>query len=304
MGSDPNADTRPETVRRFTKALLADLQALEAMLEQGMIESGVRRIGCEQEMFLVDQSWRPAPVSVDVLGRLSHDAFTTELALFNLEMNIEPRLLAGTCFSDLEARITELLGLADEAARGVGARVVLSGILPTLAKSDLSLDNITPRPRYYALNEALTRMRGGAYRLRIEGMDELHVEHDSVMLEACNTSCQVHLQVDADEFARLYNVAQLVVAPVLAAAVNSPLLFGRRLWAETRIALFQQSLDTRSSSVHLRDLAPRVRFGDGWIKRSVTELFQEDIAQFRVLMTQDVDEDPFALLDQGQVPRL
>ncbi len=304
MVQDLVSEQDSESIRSFTKALLTDLRALEKMLEDGMIESGVRRFGCEQEMFLVDRAWRPAPVGPEVLGLLDHENFTPELARFNLEMNIEPMLLEGRCFSALQVRIEELLGMVRDAAREVGAEVVLSGILPTLSKSDLSLDNITPKARYYALNEALTKMRGGAYRLRIEGRDELHLEHDSVMLEACNTSCQVHLQVDADEFADMYNLSQAVIGPVVAAAVNSPLLFGKRLWAETRIALFQQSLDTRSTAVHLRELSPRVRFGERWVEKSVTELFQSDIANFRVLLAQDCEEDPFEQLEAGCIPKL
>jgi len=298
------AVTSDSSVRVFTKALLKDLQALERMLKEGLIESGVRRFGCEQEMFLVDQAWRPSPVAMEVLDRLDGEAFTTELARFNLEMNVEPMMLGGGCLSALQVNIEELLDMVREAASGVGADVVLAGILPTLGKSDLTLDNITPMPRYYALNERLTRMRGGAYRLQLEGHDELQIEHDSVMLEACNSSCQVHLQVDAAEFAAMYNVAQAMTGPVLAAAVNSPVLFGKRLWAETRIALFRQSVDTRSTSVHLREFSSRVRFGDRWVKESVTELFEEDIAQFRVLLALETVEDPFEQLAAGDIPRL
>ncbi len=304
MGQDLVPERGSEAIRSFTKALLTDLRALEKMLADGMIESGVRRFGCEQEIFLVDHAWRPAPVALQILDLLDEDNFTTELAQFNLEMNIEPMMLEGGCFSGLQARIEELLGLVRTAAQEVGAEVVLSGILPTLTKSDLTLDNITPKARYYALNEALTKMRGGDYRLQIEGRDELQVEHDSVMLEACNTSCQVHLQVDAGDFAAMYNMSQAVMGPVVAAAVNSPLLFGKRLWAETRIALFQQSLDTRSTTVHLREFSPRVRFGERWVKDSVTELFQEDIANFRVLLAEDFGEDPFGQLEAGTVPKL
>jgi CBS domain-containing protein len=292
------------SVRVFTKALLKDLQALGRMLKEDLIESGVRRFGCEQEMFLVDQAWRPAPVAMEVLDRLEGEAFTTELARFNLEMNIAPMMLDGGCFSALQVNVEELLNTVRDAAGDVGADVVLAGILPTLSKSDLTLDNITPMPRYYALNERLTRLRGGAYRLQIEGHDELQIEHDSVMLEACNCSCQVHLQVDAAEFAAMYNVSQAMTGPVLAAAVNSPILFGKRLWAETRIALFRQAVDTRSTSVHLREFSSRVRFGDRWVKESVTELFEEDIAQFRVLLAQEAVEDPFEQLAVGDIPRL
>lgn len=292
-------------IRAFTKAILRDLKALEEMLSRGMIESGIRRFGVEQEFFLVDRGRRPANAALDVLKHLPAGTFTTELALFNLEANLQPKLLRGRCFSAMQVEIEELIDQARAAAKQEGADVVLCGILPTLGKSDLSMDSITPMPRYYALNDALNRIRGGAaYRLHIEGTDEVFVEHDSVMLEACNTSYQVHLQVSADEFPHFYNVAQLVTPPVLAACVNSPLLFGKRLWNETRIALFEQSMDTRSATFHLRQTSTRVRFGERWVKNSVTELFQDDIARFRVLLTGEVTEDPFEVLGQGGVPRL
>jgi CBS domain-containing protein/gamma-glutamylcysteine synthetase len=305
MGQDiTGATTTPEQTRAFSKALLRDLRALERMLSEERIESGVRRIGAEQEMFLVNEGWRPAPGALEVLEKLD-GPFATELALFNLEANVEPRLLEGRCFRDLEERLKELVAEVREAAAEVGDHVVLTGILPTLSKSDVSLDNLTPINRYKALDDALSAMRNGApYKLRIEGADELYIEHDSVMLESCNTSFQVHLQIDPEDFAETYNVAQLITAPVMAAAVNSPVLFGKHLWHETRIALFQQSIDTRSGSVHMRDLAPRVRFGESWIKKSVSELFQEDIARFRVLLTSEIDEDPLAVLDAGGTPHL
>lgn len=302
---DVSPDLDPQSIRAFTRAILRDLQALERMLGEGMFESDVRRCGAEQELFLVNRGWRPAPVSQEVLGHLPDDGpFTTELARFNLEINLDPLVLEGPVFSTLEKRLRERIAQVREAAHQEDAEVILTGILPTLSKSDLSLDNITPIPRYYALNEALTRMRGGEYRLRIEGTDELNLKHDSVMLEACNTSAQFHLQVTADEFVDFYNLSQVATAPVLAASANSPLLFGRRLWAETRIALFQQSLDTRSATLHLREVSPRVRFGEKWVTESVVELFQEDIARFRVLLATQVEEDPFEVLDRGGVPKL
>lgn len=298
------ASSSAEATRRFTRALLRDLQALERMVERNMFEAGVRRMGIEQEMFFVNRGWHPAPVALEVLAQLD-GPFTTELALFNFEANVEPLVLEGPCFTALERRIDELLAEVRRAALTVGAEVILTGILPTLTKSDMSLDNITPRARYYALNHALSHSDGGEpRRLRIEGADELFIQHDSVMLEACNTSCQVHLQVEPSEFAKMYNAAQLVAGPVLAAAVNSPVLFGKQLWSETRIALFQQAVDTRKGMVHLRDLSPRVRFGDRWVEESVTELFEEDIAHFRVLLTRDVEEDPIQVLRDGGIPQL
>ncbi|NNF12410.1 MAG: CBS domain-containing protein [Gemmatimonadetes bacterium] len=274
------------------------------MLRDRAFETGVRRIGAEQEMFLVNEAWRPLSAALDVLEEVQ-GPYTTELALYNLEANVEPRVLEGRCFRDMEARLDELVAHARDAAKRMGAEIALTGILPTLSKSDVTLENITPRTRYHALNEAFAKARGGEpYKLRIQGSDELYTEHQSVMLESCNTSFQVHLQVEPDEFAAIYNIAQLVTAPVMAAAVNSPILFGKLLWDETRIALFQQSIDTRRGSVHVRDLSPRVRFGEEWVSKGLMDLLQEDVTRFRVLLTRDVTEDPIALLDSGKMPTL
>src|SRR5262249_54710297 len=177
---------------------------------------------------------------------------------------------------------------------GYGA--VLTGILPTIRKSDLKMENMTPSPRYAALNAAMTALRGGDYEFYIKGIDELVLRHDSVMAEACNASFQVHFQVGAKEFATLYNMAQAVAGPVLAAATNSPMLFGRRLWAETRIALFQQAVDTRKPGDYQRESNPRVFFGNRWVKSSVLELYKEDVARFRTLVGIPADEDPLERL--------
>ena len=293
-----------EKLRHFTKKLLADLRALELLLEHGFIESELRRVGVEQELFLVDRHWRPAPISIEMLALLKDESFTTELARFNLEFNTEPMLLGGDCLSRMERQIVELYQKARHAAHQLDAEVVMVGILPSLEKSDLSLANMTPNPRYFALNDAMRRLRGSDYEFHIKGADELILRHDSVMVEACNTSFQAHFQVGPDEFVRLYNITQAVAAPVLAAACNSPLLFGKRLWRETRIALFQQSVDHRAATSHLREQLPRVSFGRHWVEESVLEIFREDIARFRVLLAAAIDEDSLAQIRRNKVPQL
>ena len=294
-----------ERLRQFTKKLLADLRAIERMLEGGAVESGVRRIGAEQELFLVGSRWGASPNNLDILADLADEGhFTTELGRFNLEFNLDPMMWGGDCLSQMEGQLQRLLAQVREAAGRHGTDVVMTGILPTLEKADLTLANMTPKPRYFALNEAMTRLRGGAYLFYLKGQDELKLSHDSVMLEAANTSFQVHFQVGPEEFAPLYNIAQAVAAPVLAAATNSPLLFGKRLWRETRIALFQQSVDTRAPTSHIREQSPRVRFGRAWVDQSVMEIFQEDVSRFRVLLAADVEEDPFQVLRAGGVPTL
>lgn len=293
-----------QELRQFTRRLLRDVQALERMLNEGVIESGVRRIGAEQELFLLDSSYRPAPLAMKMLERLEDEQFTTELALFNLEFNLKPQVFGGRCLSEMEGEVQRLFEKARQAAEAEGGQVFLTGILPTLQKSDLDLDAMTPNPRYRMLNDILGRLRGRDYEFYIKGADEFIVKHDSVMLEACNTSFQVHFQVGPEEFAKLYNIASAVSAPAMAVACNSPLLLGKRLWHETRIALLEQSIDTRPTRHHLRENNARVTFGREWVDDSVLEIFREDIARFRVLFATEPEDDPFAVLDAGGAPGL
>jgi hypothetical protein len=255
----------PEDIRVFTQKLLTDIEVLSRMIEGEVFETGLRRIGAEQEMFLVDRDGRPAPVADKVLAAIDDPHFTHELALFNMECNLDPLVLESDCLSRFEDQLVGFVDKARQAAEAQGYGVVLTGILPTLEASDLTMDNVTPEPRYRALNDAIRRRRRGPFDIRVKGFDEVILRADSVMFEASNTSFQVHFQVVPDEFARLYNVAQAVSAPVLAASTNSPLLFGKRLWRETRIALFQQSFDTRQPTSPVREQNPRVSLGRRWV---------------------------------------
>ena len=297
-------DRDNQRLRAFMRALLDDVHALERMCAEGLIESGIRRIGAEQEMFLVDRAWRPAPLALPLLERLGDERFTIELAQFNLEANLSPQVLGGGCLRAIEDELRGLLQRAREEVRSLGGEVVLTGILPTLEKAHLGLDSMTPTPRFFQLNQVMSELRGQEFQTYIKGLDELHTLHDNVMLEACNTSFQVHFQVGAEEFPRFYNLAQVVTAPVLAAAVNSPLLLQHRLWHETRVALFQQSLDSRSRAQQARGKRQRVSFGDDWIRESVLEIFREDVARFRVLLTSDLGESSMDILDRGEIPPL
>jgi CBS domain-containing protein/gamma-glutamyl:cysteine ligase YbdK (ATP-grasp superfamily) len=297
-------DAEPSVLREFTNHLMRDVRAMELMLHEDMFETGVRRIGAEQELFMVDERGEPAPVIEEVLERNTDERIVTELTKFNIEFNMDPLQYGGDCFSQMEQSTSGLIDKVRGLTREVDSEIAMTGILPTAHLSDFALDYMTPRPRYYALNDALSRLRGGPGQYQIRGIDELFVKHDSIMLEGCNTSFQTHFQVSPEEFPRYYNIAQVVAAPCLAAATNSPLLFGKRLWRETRIALFQQAVDTRSSNLYLREMSPRVHFGTDWVDESVMEIFKEDISRFRVLLTTQLDEDPLETLEQGGVPNL
>ena len=296
--------TNQKDLNNFTRHLLQDIHALEKMLDDGWFNNGQMHIGAEQEICLVDQHHKPATKAMELLKDLEPKGFTTELAKFNIEANLDPIAFKGDCFSALEKQIDDRLADLEEVAKAQNVDFVLTGILPTIRKFDLEEENITPLKRYHALIKAINKLRGKIYELRIIGLDELHIKHDSAMIESCNTSFQVHLQVTPDTFVDKYNISQVLTAPVLALATNSPMLFGKRLWSETRVALFQQSVDTRVTSDHIRDRSPRVTFGNNWLKNSIIDMYKEDIVRFRVMLMADSDEDVMELLEQGVTPKL
>lgn len=301
------ADSQEE-VQRFMKNVLKDLRALGRMLDEGdWFETDPIRIGAEQELCLVDQQAKAWPHNMEVLEKLQateNGSFTTEFAKFNLEINMAPLEFRGDCLSRMEQNLQDDVNQVRSVAEELGGEILLTGILPTIRKVDVDLENLTPLQRYRALCEAITKLRGKGSELRIQGMDELLMKVDSPLLEACNTGFQVHLQVGPDEFVPKYNIAQLVTAPVLAATVGSPILFGKRLWSETRIALFQQSVDTRTAGDHLRESSPRVTFGNEWVEESILEIFQEDAARYRVMLSSEMSEDVEKMLDEGTPPEL
>lgn len=294
-------------LQAFVRRLLNDVRALEHMLDNDWFESDIVRIGAEQEMCLVEnKTFKPAKVNMEVMKKMKkYKWLDTELAQFNLETNLTPYEFKGNALRQLENENLGYLKIIRETVKEMGAQVVLTGILPTLRKFDLDLDNLTPNPRYRGLMEAIHgQLLGNAFEVNLSGIDELHIRHDSPLLEACNTSFQVHLQVAPKDFICLYNIAQAITAPVMAISANSPIVFGKRLWHETRIALFQQALDTRTSHDHLRERSPRVNFGNGWLDRSLLEIYREDITRFRVLMTADEEEESLEKIKEGIVPKL
>jgi CBS domain-containing protein len=284
--------------------ILDDIEAFEIMIRDKMFTGGPIHIGAEQELCLVDRQFEPATIALDFLDKINDDHYTNELALFNLEINCDPYPLKDRYFSKMQACLEELLKKGYALADGMDADILLAGILPTLKFRHLQFDFMTPERRYQTLSQELFKMRGHNFDIYLQGTDELIMSLDTVLFEACNTSFQTHLQIHPEEFVDKHNWAQMISGPVLSTVVNSPLVFGKELWHETRIALFKQSLDTRSSSKFLRQRLPRVYFGNRWIKESAADLWKNDVCRFPLILTSDDFKHSTSLLKEGHIPKL
>ena len=277
----------------FEQHLRAETELLHALVEERGLSAHAPVAGLELEAWLIDAQGRPAPRNDEFIERLASPDVVTELGRFNIELNVPQRPVAGDGFGLLAADLERTWRRCGEVAATMGLQVVAIGILPTIADGDLTIANLSDRARYHALNQQVLRQRHGRpIRLDITAPDGtvLRAEHRDVMLEAAASSFQVHLQVPADDIVRTYNAALIASAPLVAMTGNSPLLFGRALWQETRIPLFEQALNigAREDGAH----APlgRVGFGSGYAGYSMLECFRENIERFEPLLPVRIDE--------------
>src|SRR5215467_3521522 len=304
MGRDIQAITiSREDRRNYREKVRRSLDAFARMLREHRFEANQSQVGLEIELNLIDEHGAPSMRNAEVLKAIASPAWATELGQFNLEINVPPRQLDGDALADLEREIRAELNAADARAQATGSRLVMIGILPTLTVQDVDGVFMSANARYRVLNEQIFAARGEDLRIAITGTEELVTYCDTITPEAACTSVQLHLQVSPATFANHWNAAQAIAAPQVALAANSPFLFGKQLWHETRLPLFEQTTDTRPEELKEQGVRPRVWFGERWIT-SVFDLFEENLRYFPALLPICEEEDPVAVLNGGGIPQL
>lgn len=289
--------------RRFSARLRDNLAAFRQLAARPGFGAGETSFGAELELYVVDSLGRPLHINQEVQKELNDPQLTLELNRYNLEYNFSPVLAKNNCFHATQAEAMEALEKIDRCAEKWSGSTVGIGILPTLRESDTGEQAMTKTPRFEALTRQLSQIRGGPFYIDIKGSEPIRLEMEDVSLEGANTSFQVHLKVPASEFADTYNALQLVTPLVLALAANSPTLFGHRLWQETRVPLFKQSIDCRRPDP-LHPQPARVNYGHSWLRLGAVELFAESIYLYRPILPLLSDEDPLETLKSGGIPQL
>lgn len=296
-------DFTDEDFARFGTRLRDNLKALEMILARPGFGEGELSFGAELELYIVDKNCRPLHINQEIIAKLDDPQLTLELNRYNLEYNFSPVMIKDGCFAATQREALAAIHKINGAAAEWGGNVVPVGILPTLEQSDTGYHAMTKLARFEALTKELTDIRGGPFTIAIEGEEKLQLAMDDVTLEGANTSFQVHLRVPAAEFGDFYNALQLVTPLAVGMAANSPTLFGHRLWQETRIPLFKQSIDCRPKD-SLHPIPARVNFGNNWIRESAFELFAESALLYRPILPDYSDEDPIAIAKNGGTPSL
>ncbi|MFC7403153.1 glutamate--cysteine ligase [Citricoccus sp. GCM10030269] len=284
MGSEVESSTYTRSERtQYRERLQSSLQELKTYLAEHEL-TGTGRVGLELELNLVDQQSQPAALNREVLAAIDHPAFQTELGRYNIELNHPTLTLRGRGLAELEESLRSELDRAEQRAVRAGAHLYAIGILPTLDGDDLAGEGwISEGNRYAALNAAILEARGEDILIDIDGPEHLSYYARDIAPESTCTSMQLHLEVSREQFGPVWNAAQAIAGPQTALAANSPLFLGHLLWSETRIAVFQQSTDTRGPELARQGVRPRVWFGERWIN-GIEDLFEENIAFFPALL--------------------
>jgi hypothetical protein len=292
-----------EDRKRYREKVKRCLDVFARMLAEARFDGDRRSIGLEIELNITEETGDPAMANVHVIELIADPDFQTELGQFNVEINIPPRTLGGSTFADLETTVRADLNHAEQQAKQAHARLVMVGILPTVNDRVLNGAALTANPRYELLNQQIFAARGEDLHLAIDGVERLSTYADTIAPEAACTSVQLHQLVDPTVFARHWNASQCIAGIQLAVGANSPFFFGRELWRETRIALFEQATDTRPEELKAQGVRPRVWFGERWIT-SIFDLFEENVRFFPALLPVCDDEDPAEVIDRGDTPKL
>lgn len=295
-------------LEQFSARLARETAALRSFAQSGGFKDGRYVAGFELEAWLLDHAGLPNPVNDAYLHALNDPLVVPELSRFNVELNAPSLEVGAGVLAAMEESLLATWDRCQQVAHGMDAVLAMIGILPTIRDEDLRLANMSAMKRFDVLNAQVLQQRGGApIRIDIEGTDQLHLRRPDVMLEAATTSFQLHLQVPFDLAGRYYNASLITCAPLLAAAVNSPLLFGQRLWQETRVPLFEQSVELGGYSGLAEPTVRRVSLGRGYVAGSLLELFEENLEHYPVLLPMPQSESaarfPHLRLHNGAIWR-
>jgi hypothetical protein len=275
----------PEDFQEFKERLHRETEILQSWFEQGKFTGGAPTVGFELEAWLVDEGYLPSPKNEEFLRLLGDETTVPELSRFNIEFNGTPRVVAPNLLNQIHGELDRIFDNFEDCARRLQDHVLTVGILPTLKDEMLTLENMSPLRRFHALNQQVLRLRHfKPMKIDILGFDHLLAYHRDVMLESCATSFQLHLQVDPQLALRFFNAALIASSFTVAVSANSPFLFGRELWEETRIPLFEQAVELESGREGQGQKLGRVTFGSGYARNSLFEFFRENLEAYPVLL--------------------
>lgn len=158
----------------FRQNLESETSLLHEWIQSDRLNENRPIGGFEQEAWLVDESFNPAPLNEKFMEIANKDYICAELARFNIELNVAPLELTGNCLNKLQSELESNWEFCMQIAGELDCKLVMIGILPTIRDDDLTLKNLSSLNRFKALNEQVMQARKGVpMHLEITGNEPI-----------------------------------------------------------------------------------------------------------------------------------
>lgn len=268
-----------EQEREFNLCLEKETKWLKQWIKKNQKASGTTSFPCcgyEAEGWIINKEGLPSAYSDQLLSDIQDSHITPELSKFNFEINGNPFDVKKSLTSQLESDFQMYWKKVSDAAARNHRGIVFIGTYPDLSLISFGMKDMFPRNRYRAINNRIKELRnGGKTHIQIEGHETWTFKTENIMQEAQTTSLQIHLKVDFSKAKDFYN-SSLIASPVMSAlCANSPYVWGKELWDESRIPLFEQAIPLKTKQGE-REVS-RVGLGAGYVKDCVSELFEQNL---------------------------
>lgn len=291
MGEEINKNSiSAANINLFKDQLLKETELLSEWFDKKKFANDDSHFGFELEGCLVDENMLPALKNHLFLETMKDSAFVPELAQFNFEINGPIYQRNPHLFTQMQNDLDAMTNKSIKTAQSLNLEALWVGILPTIRDSMLNLKTMTPMNRYFALAERVLSMKkNSSVKLSIDRYDHLNIRRDNIMTEAAATSFQIHTQIKQEDAVRAYNTSLNLSGPCLAIMANSPFLYGHKLWDETRIPVFEQSL---ALPLLQPDSPQPVTLGQSYVQQSLMELFWENVEKHRPILPVNFSSAP------------
>lgn len=237
-------------------------------------------IGSELEACFIDSNSKMQHFNEEFLKQSNHSQIVHELCKANIEFNSLPFNITNDSLTKMHAHLLGIYDYAKTISDKSQKELLLIGTYPSLDWKNINKDMMTKSIRYDSLNRAMFGNSGKKrLNLKIEGTEILEEEANNIMPAALATSFQYHFKVPISEAVRALNINYIISAPLIALSSNSPYVCGKELWEESRVPLFEQSVNGITGQ-----RAKRAFFGRGYINKSFTEYFVNNTAEFDTLI--------------------
>ncbi|MDA8791750.1 hypothetical protein N9N67_00820 [Bacteriovoracaceae bacterium] len=292
MGQEvSNTSFSDNEAKRFKQKLIEETKLLQTWFKEKHFSDQEKKCGLELEAWMVDRDFVPAPISDQFISLLQNPLVVPELSKFNFELNTLPCAFGDNVFSSLERQLKKIWKGCEAQAAAMDAKALIIGTLPVLRDHMLCSSNISPQKRYKALNDQIMKLRNfEPIQININGRDQVKLKNDNLFTECAATSLQIHYGVDQERAHHYYNASIIASAFMGAACANSPYFYGKEVWDESRVAIFEQSVNVTSFRNKFGELATRVGLGNGYVGDNLFEIFIENLNGYPILLPEVCEE--------------